>query len=47
MEIKHYPCYINGEWNNASIKSKNWMYSGLAVMAIGIVVVAYGNFIVL
>ncbi|PKQ63079.1 hypothetical protein BZG02_09945 [Labilibaculum filiforme] len=35
---------FTGEWKSAGSKSKNWMYSGLAVMAVGIVIVAYGNF---
>lgn len=35
---------FTGEWKNAGTKSKTWMYSGLTVMAMGIVVVAFGNF---
>lgn len=34
---------ITGEWENASNKSKNWMYGGLLLMTIGIVIVAFGN----
>ena len=32
---------FTGEWKNAGTKSKNWMYSGILIMAVGIVVVAY------
>lgn len=34
-----------GEWKETSAKSKNWMYAGLAIMSLGIVVVAYGNYL--
>lgn len=35
---------FSGEWVNAGDKSKRFLYSGLLVMTIGIVVIAYGNF---
>lgn len=38
---------FTGEWKNAGAKSKKWMYSGLLVMAAGIVVVAFGNYILM
>ena len=38
--------FFTGEWNNAGTLSKNWLFSGLTVMTIGIIIVAYGNSIV-
>ncbi|MGA9637041.1 L-rhamnose/proton symporter RhaT [Flavobacterium sp.] len=32
-----------GEWKNAGSKSKNWLLLGLIIMALGIVIIAYGN----
>ncbi|MDV7185937.1 L-rhamnose/proton symporter RhaT [Lutibacter sp. TH_r2] len=37
---------FSGEWKNAGSKSKNWLYSGLSIMTIGIILVAFGNSIV-
>ncbi len=37
---------FTGEWFQASNKSKNWMYAGLFAMTVGIVVVAYGNYLI-
>ena len=34
---------FTGEWKNAGDQSKQWLNAGLAVMCIGIVIVAYGN----
>lgn len=34
---------MTGEWKEADSTTKSWLYSGLAVMTIGIIVVAYGN----
>lgn len=34
---------FSGEWKNAGLKSKKWLYSGLAIMTIGIITVAVGN----
>ncbi|TYA66003.1 L-rhamnose/proton symporter RhaT [Seonamhaeicola marinus] len=36
---------FSGEWNEAGTKSKQWLYSGLGIMTLGIVIVAYGNFL--
>ena len=36
---------FSGEWASAGVKSKRFLYSGLLAMTAGIVVVAYGNFI--
>jgi L-rhamnose-H+ transport protein len=35
-----------GEWKSAGSQSKNWMYSGLVVMSLGILIIAYGNSII-
>ncbi|SHM52945.1 L-rhamnose/proton symporter RhaT [Flavobacterium saccharophilum] len=35
--------FFTSEWNNAGSLSKNWLFSGLFIMSIGIIVVAYGN----
>ncbi|TNJ42183.1 sugar:proton symporter [Tamlana fucoidanivorans] len=35
--------YFTGEWKNAGKQSKNWLIRGLAIMTVGIVVIAYGN----
>ncbi|QCX40308.1 sugar:proton symporter [Aureibaculum algae] len=35
--------YFTGEWDNASKKSKNWMFGGLAIMSLGIIIIAVGN----
>ncbi len=34
---------FTGEWKNAGIKSRQWLFGGLAVMCVGIVIVAIGN----
>lgn len=34
---------FSGEWKNAGSKSKTWLYSGLAIMTVGIITVAVGN----
>lgn len=36
---------FSGEWKSAGKESKKWLYSGLVAMTIGIIVVAYGNFL--
>lgn len=37
---------FTGEWKGASAKSKNWLFTGLAVLILGIVVVSYGNYLI-
>lgn len=37
---------FSGEWTNAGAKSKRFLYSGLLLMTIGILVIAYGNYII-
>lgn len=34
---------FSGEWKSAGAQSKKWMYLGLGIMTLGIIVVAYGN----
>jgi len=34
---------FTGEWKNAGTTSRSWLYGGLGVMCVGIVIVAYGN----
>ena len=34
---------FSGEWKNAGSKSKKWLYSGLAIMTLGIITIAVGN----
>ena len=36
--------FFTGEWKGASQKSKSWLYIGLAVLILGIVVVSYGKY---
>lgn len=38
---------FSGEWKSAGTKSKKWLYSGLTAMTLGIIVVAYGNFLLI
>lgn len=38
--------FFTGEWNNAGSLSKKWLFGGLTIMSIGIVIIAYGNSIV-
>ncbi|WP_111706427.1 L-rhamnose/proton symporter RhaT [Lutibacter citreus] len=38
--------FFTGEWNKAGDLSKKWLFSGLSIMTIGIIIVAYGNSIV-
>lgn len=35
---------FTGEWKQAGKQSKNWLYSGLGLMSLGIIVVAWGNY---
>jgi anaerobic selenocysteine-containing dehydrogenase len=35
--------FATGEWKNASVESKRWLYIGLAVLVLGIAVVSTGN----
>jgi len=36
--------FFTGEWKGASEKSKRWLYIGLGVLILGIVVVSYGKY---
>lgn len=38
--------FFTGEWNNAGALSKKWLFSGLTIMTLGIIIVAYGNSII-
>ncbi len=37
--------FFTGEWKDASCKSKNWLFVGLAILILGIVIVSFGRFI--
>lgn len=34
---------ITGEWKNAGKQSRSWLFSGLVIMCVGIVIIAFGN----
>jgi len=36
--------FFTGEWKGASEKSKRWLYIGLSILILGIVVVSYGKY---
>lgn len=35
--------FFTGEWKGASQKSRNWLFTGLAILILGIVIVSLGN----
>ena len=35
--------FFTGEWKGAGEASKRWLFAGLAVLILGIVIVSYGN----
>jgi hypothetical protein len=39
--------FFTGEWKGASDKSKRWMFIGLSVLILGIVVVSYGKYAIM
>jgi hypothetical protein len=36
---------MTGEWKNAGCEARKWMYGGLSVLILGIIVVSAGNLI--
>ena len=41
--VANFSGLATGEWKEAGKKSKQWLYGGLLVMVIGIVIVSLGN----
>jgi len=39
--------FFTGEWKGASEKSRNWLFTGLAVLILGIIIVSVGNYVIL